>query len=475
MGIFRSRRVRVVAQVVGIATITVSIVLKSVAAPPPPSTPEKPGRPTAGEAGIPTQSPATRPATEPSTEVQATPTGSDEDFLKEAATTLGVPTPQQQPDLELLRWYGLRAKVENAGVTFAGAYTADYSKNFQGGVSTASDAFRSLLDLRLNFDMRSLLNIYDGTLSVDYQNQNGQNGSDRLTGDQQGFDNIDADGRSEVAELWYQQLFLEERLRIKVGKVDANSEFAAPASGAGFLNSSFAYSPTIFLMPTYPDPAMSVNVFYNPTPNYYVQAGVYDGSGAAGVATGDYGPKKFFNGPGDYFFIGETGVRWAPRNQTLPGRFSVGGWYNTGNIPRFDGGNDDGTGGFYALAEQTLWHQKYYIPTDPVGITAFLQYGYADPAVSPVEHHVGGGLLWTGPLPIYKRENDALGVGFTYAYLSNAPAAGFAKRYEMTIEAYYGIQVTSYLIIKPDLQYILNPGGGDRDALVATVRGTVAF
>src|ERR1700759_1868267 len=98
---------------------------------------------------------------------------------------------------------------------------------------------------------------------------------------------------------------LAGRLRIKVGKVDAPTEFAAPAGGAGVLNSSFGYSPTLFLLPTYPDPAMSVNAFYYPAPWLSFSAGVYDGSGERGVLTGSYGPKYFFNGPGDYFFIGE--------------------------------------------------------------------------------------------------------------------------------------------------------------------------
>ena len=110
-----------------------------------------------------------------------------------------------------------------------------------GGVSTAGDAFRSLLDIRLNYDPRPFLGISGGLFSLDFQNQNGKNGSDRLVGDVQGFDNTDADGRTQIAELWYQQQLLDNRLRIKVGKVDANTEFAAPARGAGVMNRSFGY------------------------------------------------------------------------------------------------------------------------------------------------------------------------------------------------------------------------------------------
>ena len=440
-----------------------------------PSTPQKPGRATPTEAGtlppLPTSQPAE--ASAPGTD-QNTPT--DEELLQETASDLGIKNPEDRPGVQILHWFGLRPKVEEHGITFVGAITADYSKNLQNGISTASDAFRHLLDLRVNLDSRSLLGFAGGTFSVDFQNQDGENGSDRLVGDVQGFDNADSDGRTEISELWYQQLLFNQQVRVKIGKVDANTEFAAPANGSGFLNSSFGYSPTIFLLPTYPDPAMSANVFVYPSPWVYAGAGVYDGSGAVGVNTGDYGPRHFFNGDGDYFYIGEAGVKWAPAFQTLPGRFAAGGWYSSADVPRFDGQTSAGTGGVYAILEQTLWHERYYLPTDPVGISAFLQYGYADPHVSQVTEHVGGGVVWTGPLPVHARENDALGVGFTYAGLATAPAAGFSKRYELSIESYYGIQLTDYLVLKPDLQYIINPGGNAvHDALVATVRATLAF
>ena len=66
-------------------------------------------------------------------------------------------------------------------------------------------------------------------------------------------------------------------------------------------------------MPTYPDPAMSVNVFVYPFKWLYGGIGVYDGSGVDGIATGSFGPAKFFDGPGHYYTIGETGVRWGLR------------------------------------------------------------------------------------------------------------------------------------------------------------------
>lgn len=397
---------------------------------------------------------------------------SDEEFLKETARQLNVPTPQERPDLWALNWFGFRPTAVAAGFDFQGSVTADYSKNFQGGLSTRDDAFRNLLDLRLNIDTRALFGLRGGTFSIDLQNQSGQNGTDDLTGDVQGFDNADADGRTQISEVWYQQMLLKNRVRVKVGKVDANSEFAFPENGGDFINSSYGHSPTI-VMPTYPDPSMSANIFIYPTRWFYVGGGVYDGSGAEGVLTGSYGPKHFFTGDDGYFFIGEVGGTWTLADNTLPGRAVVGGWRSTSDFDRFDGTRASGTGGVYAILEQKLWHKKFYDKTDPQGIAAFIQYGHADAEISEVENHYGAGLTWTGLFE--GRRNDVVGVGVSYAQLSH-DSADFDAHDEVAFETFYSLQATQYLSIKPDLQYILSPGGAEGDdALVATLRVTLAF
>jgi porin len=49
-------------------------------------------------------------------------------------------------------------------------------------------------------------------------------------------------------------------------------------------------------------------------------------------------------------------------------------------------------------------------------------------------------------------------------------------RRESAIELHYGFKVLPWLDVKPDVQYILNPGTrGASNALVATLRVMVAF
>ncbi len=375
-------------------------------------------------------------------------------------------------------WFGLRDAMGEKGITLEPSIVFDYSKLFSGGRHKYTDATRHVFNVNLSIDTEKLFGLKGGTFFVDFMNINGQNGSDKV-GDFQSFSNIDSPGRTEVAELWYQQMLFDNKLRIKIGKVDANLEFDYVENGCDFvkcdfINSSMGFSPTIFVFPTYPDPAMSFNAFVYPDEHLYMGFGVYDGSGAEGIQTGSRGPKTFFGSPGDLFYIGEAGLNYTLGQQKLTGRIAGGGWWHDGTFNRFDGSQVRGTGGFYALLDQSLWKENPDNTDDQQGIGSFLQYGWANNKVSEAQDHFGAGITYTGAIP--NRDDDVCGVGISCVHFTSAPAAGFTDSYETSYEAFYKLQLTDWASIKPDLQYIANPGGqGLNHAFVGTVRVEIGF
>ncbi|MDB5327846.1 MAG: Carbohydrate-selective porin [Phycisphaerales bacterium] len=412
--------------------------------PPPaagPATPDRPPTDTPGPDSAPTANPTTAPA--------------DEDRL----------------DLKLLGWFGARSYLADRGLVFDISLTADESKNLRGGADTNHDVFRHLFDFRATLDTKKVGGWDGGTFSVDFQNQSGRNGTD-LYGDAQGFDNADADGRTQISELWYEQIF-GDTLRLKVGKVDANTEFAAVAAASEFINSSFGYSPTITGLPTYPDPAASFNIFYTPVPWFYVQYGVYDGGD--GETTGNHSPRTLWRQPADFFHIAEAGFHWTCGDGTLPGHAAVGVSYANGRFERFRGGQQNGTQSIYALVEQKLIHTVPSEKDNERGLYAFAQFGSADEEVNDFRQHIGAGVTWVGP---YAADNlDAVGLAFSTVFFSDATGSPYTQDSETSIEAFYNFQATNYLSIKPDLQYVIHPGGDAelKDALIATLRVTLAL
>jgi len=374
-------------------------------------------------------------------------------------------------------WFGLRNDLEDFGITIEGSIIIDWSVNFAGGISTNGQALRHLTDINLTFDTEKLIGWEGGTVFVDFQNHEGPDATADDVGDLQAFSNIDADGRTQVSEIWFEQILAEGLVRIKIGKVEVNSEFAFVDMGGLFLNSSPGFSPTIQSFPSYPDPAFSVNLFVEPTDWLYFGFGIYDGSVQEGVTTGSRGPKTAFENPADLFLVGEVGFRWTlPGNDHLPGRLGIGGWGHTGTFARFDGGTDDGTAGFYLVLDQLVWHPSHApAEDDERGIGLFFQFGWADQDVAVMDVHVSSGVQWVGPFAA--RPDDAAGMMFSYVHLSNETGTGLNHDFEMAIEWFYRFQVTGWLAIQPDLQYIINPGGvnGQDDALVGTLRVEVTF
>ena len=365
------------------------------------------------------------------------------------------------------------------GIQIEGSLILDHTHTLKGGLSTNGTATAHLLDIGLIFDMDLIAEIPDAAVYVNFQNHNGEDPTEDV-GDAQEVTNIVADGRTQIAEFWYEQFFAEGTIRFVFGKRDANAEFAFVDYGGVFLNGSFGVSPTVLELPTYPDPATGVLLFFYPGDremqdvHQYFGIGVFDGSLHEGVRTGSRGPSTFFSSPADMFIIGEAGLTWGHYDpEQLPGRLAVGGWGHTGTFENFSGSDDDGTEGFYIVMDQMLWPENPDNLDDEQGIAFFFQYGYADPDVSEIEHHFGAGVQFTGP--IHGRDGDTAGIGISAVIFSD-DAPGFPADEEIAFEAFYEAHLAPLISIQPDIQYIINPGGQEiPDAVVGTIRTIFEF
>lgn len=370
-------------------------------------------------------------------------------------------------------WNGYRTQLEDMGIEVAGGLTGDFGGAFAGGQRRRT-SFSTLFDVNAAFDLEKLAGLPRTIAYFDAYQIEGRDPSTDI-GDAQGVSNIQADDVREIAEVWV-ETWVGDEVRLKVGKVDFNSEFAFNEIGGEFINSSAAITPCIVGYPTYPDPAMSVNAFYLPTPDLYVGFGVYDGAAAEGVPTGRMGPGGFF-GTDDhdaYFFATEVGTSWTGGETWGSGRCAAGLWHHTARFDKFDGGTDSGTSGLWLTVEQHVWRENPTDAEDRRGIGAFASIGLADQDVSAFANTFVCGVNWTGPLE-YRRD-DVLGFCILHASLSNRNGAGTPND-ETVFELLYKLQLTPAISVKPDLQYIVNPGGvdGEDDALVALLRFEVLF
>lgn len=385
-------------------------------------------------------------------------------------------------------WSGARTALEDLGIDFNGSLVSEWSRFLEG--STGGDsAFRFLLDLNATVDLALLAGLEGATVFADFQTADTGVG-DVYNGGYVAYSNIAIGGSiTQLSQLWWEQWLLDRAVRVKIGKVDANAEFAFLPAAGGFINSSAGFTPTIFAFPTYPNPATAANLFVYPADAVYVGFGLYDGASAVdGVPTGSRGPATFFSDDAsdDWFLIAEAGI--ALEEGAHAGlRAGIGAWWHTGDFTTFAGGSQDGTGGVYGIAQARLWNPRPWNPRpwsesagaadaddDGLGLWLFGQYGLADDEVSDVRQHFGVGLSLAGTFA--GREGDSCGVYLSVVDFTDAPAAGFDAS-ETALELFYDIEVTPWLHVKPDLQWYFDPSGSSaaEDSLVGTLRCTILF
>jgi len=358
-----------------------------------------------------------------------------------------------------------RRWLEDHGLTFDLIYTAEGFLNTHGGMNTHdSDEYKGDVSLYIELNTSKAGWWENGTFFVLLQESHGHGITEDHVGDFQVLSNIDADDFKQVSEFWYKHSFFEDKFWIKAGKQDANEDFAGNIYGLEFINSSAACSPTIPIV-TFPDQDWGVALGINPNEWFSLNAGIYHGRPDGGRSIRHtyeniYGPLVLV----EPIFISDIGGRKS--------RFHVGGWWNGDRTENLDPDEDNEDSftfkenyGWYLSWDLDLWVEKSKDDGSFQGAGLFMQYGWAKDDRNEAEAYYGGGVSWKGAIPA--RDEDVFGLGAFNVVFSDK--AGFEKEYETAFEFFYKAQITGWMNVKADLQYIANPGGTENeDAVAAT-------
>ena len=240
--------------------------------------------------------------------------------------------------------------------------------------------------------------------------------------------------------------------------MEANEDFAGPEYGGEFINSSPGFSPTILLV-TFPHMDWGAVLGLEPSSRFSANIGIFRGRG--GLDDDLYGPM-FMAVPALHF-----------EDAGNPGALRLGFWWTGAKVTDFQTEEViDSTTGWYALWDQQLWKENSGDEEDEQGIGVSFQYGMAPADRIEAEHFYGFSFQWAGAVP--GRDSDVLGAGLYHVDFSDE--AGFDEGSETVYEFFYKLQLLGWLSLKPDMQYIINPGGTTNDdALALGLRFEIAF
>ncbi len=362
-------------------------------------------------------------------------------------------------------WRGGRTGLQDRGLALHCDYYGEVFWNLHGGIETSGGgAYQGLFDLWLAVSTEPAGLWKGGLLFFLLQQKHGEGITLDAVGDFQVLSNMDAHGFTQISELWYRHSFLDGRVWIKVGKQDANQDFAGVEYGEEFINSSAGFSPTIPLA-SYPDQDLGIVLGIIPAPWFSLNLGAYNGD-----PHGNRGLKGAFVDLSGPMILAEPAFHY--RLGRRQGHIRAGGWFNGTDVhsPDETDPHPETYGrayGWYLTWDQEIWRKRPESDAQAQGIGLFGQYGWAPPDRSAAEHYVGGGIRWAGMLPC--RNEDIAGLGVFHVRFSDEFHA--AKGTETAVEAFYLVHVLGCLFLEPDLQYIIHPGGTERpDALAVGLR-----
>jgi porin len=287
------------------------------------------------------------------------------------------------------------------------------------------------------------------------------------------IDDADFDEPIYVGELWIQQALFDRRVRLRIGFVEQQTVYDrnayANSEDRQFL-ASFLDNNAGVPLPS----GLAANVLL--TPAAWLEL-------ALGVADADNRPRRAgfdtaFDGLASLTAQLEARVRSPWQRFGLGGSYRLGVFVDGRKLRDFRTGRQRRSHvGAYLGFDQLVWRPHAGGPGGHESLGLFARAGYADPDVNRIAWFWSVGLEYRGPIP--GRDRDVMGFG-AYQTIGSAryrDAVDSRFERETGLELYYAVRALGWLVITPDLQYIVEPGatGARADAFIGTLRFRVTF
>ena len=373
-------------------------------------------------------------------------------------------------------WGGYREKLVERGIDIELSYTAEPEWNPVGG-ERQSATYLHNIGISGLFDLEKLAGIPGTTFLIQGSQRSGKSLTEEAIGNAISVQQLFGGGQTyRLVEMRVTNELFEDQLELAYGRLSATSDFMTSPFYCDFVTNGICGQPTapFFNMSNgisaYPVAVWGAMAKAKPTSESYLMAGIYDGD-AAGADRG----TDFRFGDDGVLLISEIGLRPEAGFLSLPGRYSMGAYYHTGDFSDVatdvNGGNlfitgapprqDSNQSGVYCVLEQMV-HRHGDHPSQ--GLNVFATFVVSpDLEKSEMPFFLNGGLVYDGLFAARPHDHTALGFYTTWfsSDLRDAQrAAGLeGQTAETGIELNHQFQFTPYFYLRPDVQYIVRPNG----------------
>jgi porin len=351
---------------------------------------------------------------------------------------------------------------DSEALIVSATYTAEQWRQASGGLATGS-RYLDNLDITIDADAERIVGI-EGLQLFAYLLYNNGHSLNELTGAAQGVSNIEATDALRLYELWTQWDFGSGEQSLRFGLYDLNSEFDSIESAGLFVNPSHGIGPDISQTghngpSIFPVTSLGAR-FSKSWGSWSAQMAVLD----AVPGDLDHPDRTTIRLSGDEgaLIVGEANYR------SSAARFGVGYWRYTSDFDQHDGGvaRDDNAGAYVVFEAPAFEH-------DSSNMNFFVRAGVANSHINPVDRYLGMGAVYS--ITSEAREHQ-IGIAVAVAEFGDAyrrleaSAGHMTDARESIVELTYRVNVSDWLSLQPDVQYIRHPGV-DSEASSAWVVG----
>jgi porin len=396
-------------------------------------------------------------------------------------------------------WGGTRTSLAEAGTTFDFGYVSEAAHNFSGGDDRLT-RYTDQWKLGVGFDLEKLVHWSGGSFQIYITDRNGRNlGADANIGNNQLIQEVYGRGQTwHLTVFALDQKWLGGAIDWRIGRLPVGEDIAS--FSCDFQNLTFCGAQPGNIVGDYwvnwPTSQWATRLKLKFADDLFVQIAAYQLNPL--YVDDDYARHHglTLDNPGTKGWLLPLELGWTPMRNGLPGSYKAGIWYNT------EGGNDlfddvnhepraltgaaplvrDSRYGAYITLQQQLTGSA-----SAEGWTAFFNATQADDRTSATDRQISLGGEYHEP---FGRINDFIGVavGATHA---NGRLADYQRLYnaahpanaqlvrdgdEYVTEVFYSFAPIPSIQLRPNLQYIHNPGGTDLDdAFVIGLKTVVSF
>lgn len=413
-------------------------------------------------------------------------------------------------------WGGIRTALADHGVEIFAGYTAEVWGNTTGGLKQGT-VYTGLLDFGANLDLEKAIGWHGASVSTTWLWLSGRDASENLAGNFLTISNIAGFNTLRLMDLWFQQTLFDDKISLRVGQLAADAEFVISDYGSTFINGTFGWPAFLYLNlpaggPGYPMGTLGARLTLNPVAWFTFQTAVFQGN-VYDQNVNRHGFRWRLDGENGLLFLNEAQARWNHRDEEtgLPGQLKAGMWIQTGQLAdTLATSTNSGNYGWYFILDQMLYREpaaqlpppsgnskdgkslaeaksskSFKAPVSleksDQGLGFFGRIAFTKEDRNFLNFYFDAGLTYKGLIPT--RDDDTIGLAFAYAQIGNTARDTLISEgsvgvgAEMVLEFTYQAQITSWLVLQPDLQYIINPGGTQdlNNALVIGARAAITF